>query len=901
MSGHLPITSLNQNPLSSNPSNAIRCQNYRAAFSRNYSCSYTERAKGAVVNWNTKGYDPDAPHPVYGKVYGNIGHVQHATPKSYPAQNRAQSTSLSRMHEFRSDVKGKGKSTFQGMVGSRDVEYGATNLNQRIDTWLQAGEPSKSVNREWYGYYPAVSGASSTSTFQSDLFDKDNIRNRWGDEKKTNDGLGTDLFAHPVPFNSHLTLPCEFAAYRQCGRVFDIDAVDDWIEHIMSDHLQGMLPPKCICWFCDDFVFDIKTDFDSRSTFENRMWHIRGHIVEEGNAIPDIRPDYYLLDHAHRHKAISTEMYNMARKYSEIPRPGHVCPFDFNSPEAERHDELSKRIIVDQAKEDRMRRRRIPRSKEKAARERYQARGLRTGKLGETELQGQASEAVPQFGPLQVDSHNERKIKVFTQYYSKAEKNITVSGLPPLDRLPDDASSLNQNKIRHFGHREKDPLPSKTQPTFVYNHPLSPPSHQSNGSGRSSLAITITSADDNSKKSKTMYSFSMNQYEGESYRAYSVDSFSPTGRSRSRTRKTEEQTPTNIFSVALSRTHRNLSERFSRLRLLLWPRRPHHLVRVSWICRCGHPLYIDVRKSETENAISFAKAASGSSGSASSITVSGISTGGTSPTQTSSSVSSPTTHFGASTPGTTGPASARAQPSNIFIPPVLAPGTKKYLLLCVNTGHYEIKLEQIDLTNIVLDVSLFGLIRDKYESMRGPRMKNFFMAPKTIEYIKFELVRRSSTGECVGNYERNSIPTQVEVAKKECSFSPCPPRIGSMPIQPHVFMHSFLYPGDHLGELALLQLPKKVGRKLKCSVQPHHPSDVPYGWGIYIVEGPNTVLVSLIMTGVIMLVTLTVLLWSTLRGDVQGGTGIGRYGLAVMATAMAIGALCWEPLRDLAY
>ncbi|KAI1307717.1 hypothetical protein F5Y03DRAFT_114466 [Xylaria venustula] len=899
MSGHLPITSLNQNPLSSNPSSAIRYQNYRAAFSRNYSCSYTERAKGAVINWNTKGYDPDAPHPLYAKVYGNIDPAQYATStKDCPSQNRAHSTSLSRMHDFRSDVRGKGKATFQGMVGSRDAEYDPTSLNQRIDTWLQAGEPRKSVNREWHGYYPAISAVSSPSAFQSELFDENRIRDSCGDQMKANDALGTDLFAHPAPFDSRLTLPCEFAAYRQCGLVFEIDAVDDWIEHIVSDHLQGRLPPMCICWFCDDFVFDTKNDLDSRSVFENRMWHIRGHIVEDGDAIPDMRPDYYLLDHAHRHRAISTETYNMARKYSEIPRPGHVCPFDFNSPEAERHDELSKRIIVDQAKEDRLRRRRIPRSKGKAPREKHRAKEMRTGKLEETKLQDEAWEAVPHLKPLQLDSHKERKNEVFTQYYSEADKTITVSGLRSIDRLPDDASSLSQNKIRYSDHREKDPMRSKAQPTFVHHYSLLSPAHQSNGFGRSSRVTITPSADDNSKKSKTEYSCPINQNEGESYRSHSVDSSSPNSRSRNRPRMTEGQSPANIFNGALSRTHRHLYERLSRLRSLFWPRKPHHLVRVSWTCRCGKPLYIDVQTSETKNAIAFAKAASGS---ASSITVSGISTGGTSPTQTSSSVSSPTAHFGASILSTTGPASTRAQPSNIFIPPVLAPGTKKYLLLCVNTGHYEIKLEQIDLTNIVLDVSLFGLIRDKYELMRGPRMKNIFMAPKTIEYIKFELVRRSSTGECVGNYERNSIPTQIEVAKKEYSFSPCPPRIGSMPIQPHVFMHSFLYPGDHLGELALLQLPKKVGRKLKCTTQPHSPSDVPYGWGIYIVEGLNTVLVSLILAGVIMLVTLTVLLWSTLRGDVQGGTGIGQYGLAVTATVMAIGALSWEPLRGLAY
>jgi hypothetical protein len=113
-------------------------------------------------------------------------------------------------------------------------------------------------------------------------------------------------------------------------------------------------------------------------------------------------------------------------------------------------------------------------------------------------------------------------------------------------------------------------------------------------------------------------------------------------------------------------------------------------------------------------------------------------------------------------------------------------------------------------------------------------------------------------------------------------------------------MHSFLNPGDHLGGLAIQQLPKKVGRRLKCARQPINSLDLPYGWGVYIVEGLNTSLVSLLLAGILGFVTLAVFLWSALKGDVQGGTGIGQYALAAVGMAVAILAFTWKPLRYMA-
>ncbi|KAI0437011.1 hypothetical protein F4803DRAFT_178211 [Xylaria telfairii] len=47
-------------------------------------------------------------------------------------------------------------------------------------------------------------------------------------------------------------LPCEFVGYSACERTFAINDVDNWIEHIISEHLQENLPKRVVCWFCNE-------------------------------------------------------------------------------------------------------------------------------------------------------------------------------------------------------------------------------------------------------------------------------------------------------------------------------------------------------------------------------------------------------------------------------------------------------------------------------------------------------------------------------------------------------------------------------------------------------------------------------------------------------------------------
>ena len=84
-------------------------------------------------------------------------------------------------------------------------------------------------------------------------------------------------------------------------------------------------------------------------------------------------------------------------------------------------------------------------------------------------------------------------------------------------------------------------------------------------------------------------------------------------------------------------------------------------------------------------------------------------------------------------------------------------------------------------------------------------------------------------------------PAGGKGASRGVSFEPCRPTIGNLPIQPHVFMHSFHAPEDHTGSLIIEGLPKKLGVELSRGNDPYN---LPVGWGIYIIEGYNWKLIT---------------------------------------------------------
>ncbi|KAK4185326.1 hypothetical protein QBC35DRAFT_534289 [Podospora australis] len=279
----------------------------------------------------------------------------------------------------------------------------------------------------------------------------------------------------------------------------------------------------------------------------------------------------------------------------------------------------------------------------------------------------------------------------------------------------------------------------------------------------------------------------------------------------------------------------------------LQPSVPQGHVRVSWTCRCGDRLRLQVPEHQRQAAISFAQAASGQNATTASTRTSSLSTLTSTSSGTESSDSS-------STSGTTGSSSRPGSPNTIPSDldeetgtppePFIPAGTKKYMLLCVNTGSTrgiaQRKLANVDVTHVNCSGQMFQRLQNAYRSLRNPW--NPLLVPKTMQYVKFELLFLQKSGECVGSYETNSIPSQKEVLRQQYAFSPCPPKF-NLPLPPDIFMHGFLDPGDHLGPMAVDMLPKKLWSKLRWNQNERF--DIPVGWGFYIEEGINWALVFL--------------------------------------------------------
>jgi hypothetical protein len=234
--------------------------------------------------------------------------------------------------------------------------------------------------------------------------------------------------------------------------------------------------------------------------------------------------------------------------------------------------------------------------------------------------------------------------------------------------------------------------------------------------------------------------------------------------------------------------------------------------------------------------------------------------------------------------------------------PIVPLGTKRYVLLCVNNGIHRINLAHVDVTHIGHDEVLFQQIKAAYAELRSNQARNILIVARTMQYIEvlliltgtlkyltnksqFELILRQKSGECIGNFEKDSIPPEKKVLEQEYAFKPCPLTIGKLPIPPHVFMHSFQNPGDHTGSLAIGRFPKKLRQRLSCG---NNQLSVPIGWGIYIVEGYNWKLI-IWCTGSGFLATfILVIIWCLLKNDIQGGIGIGQYSIAAIALVLAM-------------
>ncbi|KAK7995012.1 hypothetical protein PG990_013785 [Apiospora arundinis] len=167
-----------------------------------------------------------------------------------------------------------------------------------------------------------------------------------------------------------------------------------------------------------------------------------------------------------------------------------------------------------------------------------------------------------------------------------------------------------------------------------------------------------------------------------------------------------------------------------------WPRRRPGMVRTSWFCKCGEPLYIDVPADKKDAVLGYVDQVSRPG----TVSVSPVSS--TPPSTAETSVRSSSEQFNSPE----SPEDATRDPrirntinaahSSTGGVARIHPGTKLFLLLCVYTGPFQIKLAHVELTTVGNDETLFYQIRAESRKKRGPLMKNPFLVPKAVEYVK---------------------------------------------------------------------------------------------------------------------------------------------------------------------
>lgn len=151
------------------------------------------------------------------------------------------------------------------------------------------------------------------------------------------------------PPNGAYMLPCEFIKYESCDLYFHPEDIDQWMDHIIVDHLDSRLPNKSACWYCDDYDFDALRDgVDKLTHFRNRLDHIHGHIRDDAYGVNQIRPDFAFIAHIESLGLIAQPMFEEVQSYREGPDSGvtGIYAHDWVPPERQQQQYGQSQAVV---------------------------------------------------------------------------------------------------------------------------------------------------------------------------------------------------------------------------------------------------------------------------------------------------------------------------------------------------------------------------------------------------------------------------------------------------------------------------------------------------------------------------------------------------------------------------
>ncbi|KAL9118045.1 MAG: hypothetical protein Q9187_005412 [Circinaria calcarea] len=209
----------------------------------------------------------------------------------------------------------------------------------------------------------------------------------------------------------------------------------------------------------------------------------------------------------------------------------------------------------------------------------------------------------------------------------------------------------------------------------------------------------------------------------------------------------------------------------------------------------------------------------------------------------------------------------------------------KFLELCVNTGEFTKSLGEIEISQVRSDGNLFREIKSQYLRLRGYRAKHFLLKPVAVQFVQFSLEERHQVG--ILDFPL-ALPPETEVIAKRYEYDPCPLR-PPPPIPSHIFLHYLNSSREHPRSLWLDRLPKKLTESIKQSTDP-----LPIGWGIHIIEGPNRRAMFWITVLIVLLSIIVSTTWTAVKGDIQGGFGLGAWIVSVPGVLMMAFFFKWS-------
>ena len=81
--------------------------------------------------------------------------------------------------------------------------------------------------------------------------------------------------------------------------------------------------------------------------------------------------------------------------------------------------------------------------------------------------------------------------------------------------------------------------------------------------------------------------------------------------------------------------------------------------------------------------------------------------------------------------------------------------------------------------------------------------------------------------------------------------------------------------------------------KLKESIM-QSTEPLPVGWGIHIIEGPNRIAMFWVTIGTVLLSFILSTVWTAVKGDIQGGFGLGAWIISVPNVLMVAFFFKWS-------